>query len=89
MQPSRARRDLDQFMNDRCGLVNTNNPCRCPKKTKGFIADGHVDPERLLFVPLHVRRIREAAAGTVREIEDVLDRFVIEYAFWFSGTRCS
>jgi RNA polymerase sigma factor (sigma-70 family) len=74
---SRARRDLYQFMNDQCGLVNTNNPCRCPKKTKGFIDGGHVDPDHLLFVPLHVRRIREAAAGTVREIDDVLDR---EYA---------
>src|SRR4029079_10362329 len=28
---SRARRDLHNFMNDQCGLVNTNNPCRCPK----------------------------------------------------------
>jgi DNA-directed RNA polymerase specialized sigma24 family protein len=71
---ARARRDLYQFMNHQCGLVNANNPCRCPKKTKGFINAGHVDPGRLLFVPLHVRRIREAAADTAREIEDVLDR---------------
>jgi RNA polymerase sigma factor (sigma-70 family) len=71
---ARARRDLYQFMNHQCGLVNTNNPCRCPKKTKGFINAGHVDPGRLLFVPLHVRRIREAAADTAREIDDVLDR---------------
>jgi RNA polymerase sigma factor (sigma-70 family) len=71
---SRARRDLYQFMNDQCGLVNANNPCRCPKKTKGFIADGHVDPDHLLFVPLHVRRIKEAAADTVRQVEGVLDR---------------
>jgi hypothetical protein len=67
-------------MNNQCGLVNTNNPCRCPKKTKGFINDGHVDPDHLLFVPLHVRRIREAAGDTVREIEDVLDgRFAAIY----------
>ena len=71
---SRARRDLYQFMNNQCGLVNANNPCRCPKKTKGFIDAGHVDPAHLLFVPLHVRRVREAAAGTIRQIEDVLDR---------------
>jgi RNA polymerase sigma factor (sigma-70 family) len=71
---ARARRDLYQFMNDQCGLVNANNSCRCPKKTKGFIADGHVDPDHLLFVPLHVRRIKEEAADTVREVENVLDR---------------
>jgi RNA polymerase sigma factor (sigma-70 family) len=74
---ARARRDLYQFMNDQCGLVNANNPCRCPKKTRGFIAAGHVDPDHLLFASLHVRRIQEAAVGTVREMEDVLER---EYA---------
>jgi RNA polymerase sigma factor (sigma-70 family) len=71
---ARARRDLYRFMHGQCGLVNADNPCRCPKKTRGFIDRGHVDPARLLFVPLHTRRVREAAAGTVREIEDVLDR---------------
>lgn len=71
---TRARRDLYQFMHGQCGLVNANNPCRCPKKTKGFIDIGHVDPDHLLFVPLHVRRIKDAAADTAREIEDVLDR---------------
>lgn len=34
---ARARRDLHNFMNHQCGLVNKNNPCRCPKKTRGFI----------------------------------------------------
>lgn len=71
---ARARRDLYQFMNHQCGLVNANNPCRCPKKTRGFINDGHVNPSHMLFVPLHVRRISEVAAETVREIEDVLER---------------
>lgn len=71
---ARARRDLYQFMNNQCGLVNASNPCRCPKKTKGFINDGHVDPHRLLFAAPHVERIREAAVHTVREVDDVADR---------------
>jgi RNA polymerase sigma factor (sigma-70 family) len=71
---ARARRDLYHFMNNQCGLVNTSNPCRCPKKTKGFINDGHVDPHNLLFVPLRLTRIKEEAADTVREIEDIVDR---------------
>lgn len=70
---ARARRDLYQFMNDQCGLVNTNNPCRCPKKTKGFIDAGHVDPHHLLFVPLHVQRIKDAAADTTRKIDGVVE----------------
>lgn len=71
---ARARRDLYQFMHDRCGLVNADNPCRCPKKTKGFIAAGHVDPDRLLFASRHALQVRNADGDTVREIEDALDR---------------
>lgn len=71
---ARARRDLHSFMNGQCGLVNKNNPCRCPKKTRGFIEGGHVDPQRLLFVPEHVQKVREVAAETVRQIGDVVER---------------
>jgi RNA polymerase sigma factor (sigma-70 family) len=71
---ARARRDLHNFMNHQCGLVNKSNPCRCPKKTRGFIEHGHVDPHHLLFVPRHVERIRDVAAATVREIDDVVQR---------------
>src|SRR5882724_8998516 len=71
---ARARRDLHSFMNNQCGLVNKENPCRCPKKTRGFIEAGHVDPHHLLFVPKHVERVRDVAPETVREIEDVVER---------------
>ncbi|MDX2200230.1 MAG: RNA polymerase sigma factor [Phycisphaerae bacterium] len=71
---ARARRDLHSFMNHQCGLVNKNNPCRCPKKTRGFIEAGHVDPQNLMFVPLRVQRVRDIAPETTREIEDVVER---------------
>jgi hypothetical protein len=71
---ARARRDLYSFMNNQCGLVNQKNPCRCPKKTKGFIDQGHVDPHHLLFAAQHVERVKDVAAQTVRQIEDVVER---------------
>src|ERR1700736_1580564 len=71
---TRARRDLHSFMNNQCGLVNKSNPCRCPKKTRAFIEQGHVDPHRLLFVPEHVELVRDVAGETVREIDDVVER---------------
>jgi RNA polymerase sigma factor, sigma-70 family len=71
---ARARRDLHQFMNHQCGLVNQNNPCRCPKKTRGFIEAGHVDPHNLLFIQPHVERVRDVAPETAREIGDVVER---------------
>ncbi len=69
---SRARRDLYSFMHSQCGLVNKNHPCRCPKKTKGFIERGHVDPEKLLFVEEHVDRMANVAGETVRHIDDTV-----------------
>lgn len=42
---SRVRKDLHQWMHNRCGLVNLENPCRCKGKTKQFIALGIVDPD--------------------------------------------
>jgi RNA polymerase sigma factor (sigma-70 family) len=71
---ARARRDLHSFMNQQCGLVNRNNPCRCAKKTRGFIQEGHVDPRNLLFVPQHVEWVRDVAPERVREIEDAIER---------------
>lgn len=71
---ARARRDLHHFMNNQCGLVNTSNPCRCPKKTRGFIEEGHVDPRRLMFTAKHHQRVRDVADETVRDIEDVVER---------------
>uniref|UniRef100_UPI00404B2C6C RNA polymerase sigma factor n=1 Tax=Fulvivirga sp. TaxID=1931237 RepID=UPI00404B2C6C len=46
---SRARTQLYTFMNNKCGLINKNNPCRCARKTVGFIERGYVNPENLQF----------------------------------------
>jgi RNA polymerase sigma factor (sigma-70 family) len=70
---SRARRDLRNFMNDKCGLVNPANSCRCAKKTRGFIAAGHIDPANLLFARERVRQVREAVPETYASIQQ-LDR---------------
>jgi RNA polymerase sigma factor (sigma-70 family) len=56
---ARARRDLYSFMNDKCGLVDRANPCRCAKKTRGFIEAGYVDPKHLLFAREHVEEVRQ------------------------------
>lgn len=46
---SRARKDLLQFMNNKCGLVNKSNPCRCYKKVTTMINNKRVDSRHLLF----------------------------------------
>ena len=65
---ARARRDLQNFMQDKCGLVNTANPCRCAKKTRGFIAAGHIDPNNLRFARERVTHVRDVAERVSAEI---------------------
>lgn len=57
----RVRHDFYNWMNNRCGLINLANPCRCAKKTKAFIDAGLVDPNNLKFNTNYKKRINELA----------------------------
>ena len=70
---SRARRDLYQFMQSKCGLINSANPCRCAKKTRGFMQMGFLDPDNLQFTKTRLASINEVAPDRLSELES-LDR---------------
>jgi hypothetical protein len=70
---SRARRDLYQFMNEKCGLVNAANPCRCAKKTRGFMQAGYVDPDRMEFTRGRLASVEDVAPHRLNELA-TLDR---------------
>src|SRR5262245_19260288 len=70
---ARARRDLHSFMNHKCGLVNRANPCRCAKKTRGFIEAGYVDPANLLFARERLQQVRDVAPAK-SEVVATLDQ---------------
>lgn len=67
---SRARKDLYTWMNNRCGLVNLKNPCRCKSKTKAFIEAGYVDPNKMKWLSNYHHKIH---ALSETKIEDALD----------------
>jgi len=45
----RARRELYNYMDNKCGLVNHDNPCRCPKKAKAMHQRGVLNEDSMLF----------------------------------------
>lgn len=49
MKLSKARKDLYNFMQNKCGLVNKANPCRCHKKVTVALESGMVDAKNLLY----------------------------------------
>ena len=82
---SRARRDLHSFMNDKCGLVNSANPCRCAKKTRGFMKAGYIDATSLLFARArmtHVRDVVPATARAVAALDEQCARIYREHPFY-------
>ncbi len=70
---SRARHDLYQFMNDKCGLVNQANPCRCARKANGFMKHGWLDANNLQFSKDRIADVRDVAAGRLDELQ-AMDR---------------
>jgi RNA polymerase sigma factor (sigma-70 family) len=70
---SRARHDLYQFMNDKCGLVNKANPCRCARKASGFMRNGWLDAKSLSFSKDRMAAIKEVAPNRLDELQ-TMDR---------------
>jgi len=81
----RARQDLYNWMNERCGLVNKRNPCRCAKKTRGFIEAGIVDPGDLKFNKRYKTTIfelsKEKAASITNTVEDLYKSIFQDHPF--------
>jgi RNA polymerase sigma factor (sigma-70 family) len=70
---SRARRDLYSFMENKCGLINKSNPCRCPKKTKAFIDNGWTFPDNLQFNTRHIADIYKSVPEKNEQLLDVVE----------------
>jgi RNA polymerase sigma factor (sigma-70 family) len=66
---ARARRDLHSFLHGRCGLIDDANPCRCARKTQGFVKAGYVDPQKLLFASAHMTRVRDVAESRCEDLK--------------------
>ena len=76
---SRARKKLTNFMEERCGLVNSENPCRCESHVKKLISAGWIDPEDLRLTRESLKKLssiaEERAMAIDGEIGSVLKQF--------------
>ncbi|WP_040415587.1 RNA polymerase sigma factor [Cyclobacterium qasimii] len=70
---TRTRKELYNWMNKRCGLVNSANPCRCSKKTRGYINDGKVDPGNLKFNTGYKSKISALSKKKAVALTDTVD----------------
>lgn len=70
---SRARRALHGFMDGTCGIVRTENRCRCAKKAAGFVAAGHIDPSDVRFARPGTETLESAAPADLEALESRID----------------
>lgn len=71
---SRARGQLRQFLTGRCGLLDDHGSCHCPRKTKGFINQGIVDPAHLRFTQVHLHHTKERAIVGVHDLRRYVEQ---------------
>ena len=64
----RARKEISSWMEKKCGLVSSKNPCRCSKKTKSLIEKGIVDPNNLQFNTKNSVKIFEFSEHNASEL---------------------
>jgi RNA polymerase sigma factor (sigma-70 family) len=69
----RVRHDFYNWMNNRCGLINKANPCRCEKKTKAFIDAGFVDPHNLKFNTRYKQRIEDISRAEANPLVNTME----------------
>lgn len=67
-------------MNNKCGLVNKENPCRCPKKAKTLKQMGVLDEEKMLF---NIKTITKVKDFVEDNHEEALDDFTSTYTKLF------
>jgi DNA-directed RNA polymerase specialized sigma24 family protein len=71
---SRARRQLFNFMNQKCGLIDSRNSCHCRLKTAAMIDSGSVDPHNLLFSARATHKIKGVTEKKLKKLQGLFDQ---------------
>lgn len=75
---SRARKELHNYMNYRCGLINKKNPCRCVKKAKTALKMGVLNENNLILKPSYTKKIADFIEENQETMTEAIDQKYIE-----------
>jgi RNA polymerase sigma factor (sigma-70 family) len=87
---SRARRTLKHVIDNRCGLVDPANPCRCGRQITASLQAGVLHPDDLSFATHAREEVRVWIEPYARQLDEVttigdlyrFDRFAVPAALW-------
>jgi len=75
---SRARKELHNYMEYRCGLINKSNPCRCVKKAKSALKMGVLNENNLILKPSYTKQIGDFVTENQDLMSEVIDQKYVE-----------
>jgi RNA polymerase sigma factor (sigma-70 family) len=75
---SRARKELHNYMEYRCGLIKKSNPCRCSKKAKVMLKIGALNKDNLIFKSSYTKRIEDFVTNNQESMSEVIDQKYVE-----------
>ncbi len=76
---SRAKKELHNFMDYRCGLIDKSNSCRCSKKAKTLHQKGILTEDSFLFNVGYKERIADYAETVQEEAWDKIDAKYVQF----------
>jgi RNA polymerase sigma factor (sigma-70 family) len=68
---ARARKDVEQFTNGECSLINPSGSCCCSRKTQRFRRLGYLERENNTLSRDRLNEVRKAAEGLSQRLEDM------------------
>ncbi len=68
---ARARKDVEQFMNGECSLINPSGSCCCPRKTQRFRRLGYLEKGTDELSQERLNEVRKAAEGLSERLEEM------------------
>ncbi|MEL7532142.1 MAG: RNA polymerase sigma factor [Bacteroidota bacterium] len=84
MKLSKARKDLINFMQHKCGLVDKTNPCRCYKKVSISLKKGIIEAKQLLHNEKAFSSFRQELAPDANYLVEDSE---VKYVEWHRENR--
>lgn len=74
----RVRKELINFMQQKCGLMNPKNPCRCGKKAKTMHKNGYLTEDQQFFNVGYKTKVADYAFQNSELVADIVDKKHLE-----------
>ncbi len=77
---SRSRKKLYNYLNEKCGFMDENNPCKCSNKMQSLVEMGYIKPGERIFTVMPGKNMKEVVEDKLEDFKNVYyDRFFHQF----------